>query len=83
MLDPHAVPLIGLLPHPGAGMNCGACGMAARREMNAASFTWEFPGPNRALRLLDLGIALGSAIELAGGPSWSEGHPRSGRESGS
>jgi len=65
VLDSDAVLLIGLLPHPGTGMNCGACGMATCKEMNSSSFTGELQGPNCALRLLDLGIALGSAVKVA------------------
>ena len=65
VLDSDAVVLIGLLPHPGVGMDCGACGVGSCKEMSALSFTKEFQGPNCALRLLDLGIALGSAAKVA------------------
>ena len=65
LLDSDAVVLIGLLPHKGAGLNCGACGYATCEEFNKHSVTGDFAGPNCALRLLDLGIALGSAAKVA------------------
>lgn len=65
VLDSDAVLVIGLLPHPGAGLNCGACGHASCEEFNKHSLKADFEGPNCALRLLDLGIALGSAAKLA------------------
>jgi len=65
VLASDAVVLIGLLPHPGVGLDCGACGMATCAEMSKMSFTKEFQGPSCALRLLDLGIALGSAAKVA------------------
>ncbi len=57
--------LIGLLPHKGVGLNCGACGFATCAEFNNASHSGEFSGPNCMLRLMDLGIALGSAAKTA------------------
>jgi len=65
VLDSDAVLLIGLLPHKGAGLNCGACGYSSCQEFNTKSSSVDFEGPNCALRLLDLGIALGSAAKLA------------------
>jgi len=65
VLDSDAVLLVGLLPHKGVGMNCGACGSASCQEFNNKSYTGDFTGPNCALRLLDLGIALGSAAKVA------------------
>lgn len=64
-----AVLLVGL-DHPAAGgLNCGACGydlcdqLAAAERPSAAA---EFRGPFCAYRLIDLGIALGSAVKTAG-----------------
>lgn len=57
--------LIGILPHKGMGLNCGACGFPACADFNRASLDAEFHGPNCMLRLLDLGIALGSAVKTA------------------
>ena len=65
VLDSDAILLVGLLPHKGVGMNCGACGFASCQEFNNRSNTGDFSGPNCALRLLDLGIALGSAAKMA------------------
>lgn len=65
VLDSDAVLLIGLLAHKGAGLNCGGCGHASCEEFNNKSFTGDFDGPNCALRVLDLGIALGSAAKIA------------------
>ena len=65
VLDSDAVLLVGLLPHKGIGLNCGACGCASCEEFNAKSSSGDFDGPNCDIRLLDLGIALGSAVKLA------------------
>jgi uncharacterized ferredoxin-like protein len=47
-----------------ADLNCGACGEETCIRTN--TFEGEFKGPNCALRHLDLGIALGSAVKVAG-----------------
>lgn len=65
VLDADVVVLLGLLPHKGAGLNCGACGFASCEEFNRASVKGDFEGPNCAIRLLDLGISLGSAAKVA------------------
>lgn len=65
VLDSDAVVLIGLLPHRGVGLNCSACGYASCEEFNARSHSGDFQGPNCAIRLLDLGIAIGSAVKVA------------------
>lgn len=65
VLDSDAVLLIGLLPHKGIGLNCGACGYATCKEFNSKSFEGDFKGPNCVVRALDLGIALGSAAKIA------------------
>lgn len=65
VLDSDAVLLIGLLPHKGTGLNCGACGYGSCQEFNAKSFSGDFGGPNCAIRVLDFGIALGSAAKMA------------------
>lgn len=65
VLDSDALLFVGLLSHKGAGNNCGACGFASCQEFNSKSYTGDFTGPNCALRLLDLGIALGSAAKTA------------------
>jgi uncharacterized ferredoxin-like protein len=65
VLDSDVVLLIGLLPHKGVGLNCGACGYATCQEFNAKACSGDFDGPNCGIRLLDLGIAIGSAVKLA------------------
>jgi uncharacterized ferredoxin-like protein len=65
VLDSDALVLIGLLEHKGAGLNCGACGFPTCREMEGHPCTADFIGGNCAIRLLDLGIALGSAVKIA------------------
>jgi len=65
VLDSDAVLLVGLLPHKGVGLNCGACGCANCEEFNSKSFEGDFKGPNCVVRALDLGIALGSAAKIA------------------
>ncbi len=65
VLDSDAVLLVGLLPHKGVGLNCGACGYASCEEFNSKVHSGDFEGPNCAIRLLDLGIALGSAAKIA------------------
>ena len=65
VLDSDAVLLIGLLAHKGVGLNCGGCGYASCEEFNTKSFAGDFEGPNCLIRMLDLGIALGSAVKMA------------------
>ncbi len=65
VLASDAVLLVGLLPHKGAGLNCGACGYASCQEFNDRSYSGDFDGPNCVVRALDLGIALGSAAKIA------------------
>ena len=57
--------LIGVLPHKGLGLNCGACGFQTCAEFNQASASGDFKGPNCMIRELDLGIAIGSAVKTA------------------
>jgi uncharacterized ferredoxin-like protein len=65
VLDSDALVLIGLLPHKGAGLDCGACGFATCRDMEGHPSSGDFIGANCAIRLLDLGIAMGSAVKIA------------------
>jgi uncharacterized ferredoxin-like protein len=52
-----------------AGLNCGACGYATCQEMiDAQGLSPKdkpFRGPNCAIKMADLGIALGSAVKTA------------------
>lgn len=53
-----------------AGINCGACGYACCEELakeckKRRKRSTDFSGPNCAIRMTDLGIALGSAVKTA------------------
>ncbi len=65
VIDSDGLVLIGLLPHKGAGMDCGACGFESCEDFNKTTFSGDFHGPNCSIRLLDLGIALCSAARTA------------------
>jgi uncharacterized ferredoxin-like protein len=65
VLDSSVVVLIGLLEHPGLGIDCGGCGFKSCKAMDAAEIRGDFLGPNCAHRLADLGIAVGSAVKTA------------------
>ncbi len=61
-----AVLLIGLEKPNTLGLNCGACGFPTCDELlDQPAYTGEFTGPMCAYRLLDLGIAIGSAVKTA------------------
>jgi uncharacterized ferredoxin-like protein len=60
--------LVGTRREPTAGLDCGACGFPACAEMLMADTTKNrtfFTGPNCAIRMADLGIAIGSAVKTA------------------
>lgn len=58
-----AVVLVGIKDATPVGLNCGACGFEKCPKIN--TFEGEFKGPQCAYRLLDMGIALGSAVKTA------------------
>lgn len=60
----EAVLLLSLKNPRTAGMNCGACGYAKCSELEASEGP-EFKGGICAWRVMDLGIALGSAVKTA------------------
>ena len=61
------VVLIGLKTDRPVGLNCGGCGYATCKGLEEAKgVDVEFEGPHCAFRLLDMGIALGSAVKTAG-----------------
>jgi len=64
VLESQAVVLIGIKDADVADLNCGACGEDACILIN--THEGEFKGPQCALRVLDMGIALGSAVKTAG-----------------
>jgi uncharacterized ferredoxin-like protein len=60
--------LVGTRREPTAGLDCGACGFTSCAEMlveDPGKNRTFFAGPNCALRMADLGIALGSAVKTA------------------
>jgi uncharacterized ferredoxin-like protein len=62
----EAVVLIGLKDATTCGLNCGACGFSLCDELTGQpAVDIEFRGPVCAYRLLDMGIALGSAVKVA------------------
>jgi uncharacterized ferredoxin-like protein len=62
----EAVVLIGLKDSKAVGLDCGACGYPDCKSFEAqAKKEQEFSGPICAFRLLDMGIALGSAVKTA------------------
>lgn len=62
----EAVVLIGLKEPNTAGLNCGACGYPTCAELLLQEpYEGEFCGPMCAYRLLDMGIAIGSAVKTA------------------
>lgn len=59
----EVVVLIGIKDATPLGLNCGACGHEKCMKINTVRA--EFNGPQCAHRLLDMGIALGSAVKTA------------------
>ena len=63
----ESVMLIGIKDADVVGLNCQACGFTGCKELGEQKKTeGEFKGPICAFRLLDMGIALGSAVKTAG-----------------
>ncbi|MGC8913661.1 MAG: ferredoxin domain-containing protein [Thermoplasmata archaeon] len=60
-----AVLLIGVKPHKAMGFDCMACGFGCKGFDEIGTKIGDFEGPNCAFKLLDLGIALGSAVKNA------------------
>ncbi len=60
-----AVLLVGLSGAQTLGLNCGSCGYAKCADLPVAKNGPEFAGPYCAWRLMDLGVALGSAAKTA------------------
>jgi len=65
VLDAGVLVLIGLLKHPGTGIDCRGCGFAGCEEFNSKSAEGDLRGPNCVHRMADLGIAVGSAAKTA------------------
>lgn len=64
VLNSEALVLIGIKDANVADLNCAACGEETCVVINTVE--GEFQGPQCALRMLDMGIALGSAVKTAG-----------------
>lgn len=60
-----AVLLVSLKDAKPSGLNCGACGYDECSQLPDLAEGSEFAGPLCAWRLVDLGIALGSAVKTA------------------
>ncbi len=65
-----AVLLVGLREHPPLGLDCNGCGFGSCEAFSKARAAMKghkspFAGPACALRVLDLGIAVGSAAKTA------------------
>lgn len=56
--------LIGLRKHEALGLDCAACGYKCK-DMKQGSVKGDFSGPSCAIRVLDMGIAIGSAVKTA------------------
>lgn len=62
----EAVVLIGLKDAEYVGLDCGACGFEdCTSFLGQEQVDGEFKGPICAFRILDMGIALGSAVKMA------------------
>jgi len=59
-----ALVLVGLKDGKSPDLNCGACGVELCNDRHPAEHG-EFVGPQCAIRVLDMGIALGSAVKTA------------------
>ena len=67
VLNSEAVVLIGIKDAAPATLDCAACGYKTCNDLSAQEpVEAEFRGPTCAYRILDMGIALGSAVKMAG-----------------
>ncbi|MBI5000461.1 MAG: hypothetical protein HZB92_02895 [Euryarchaeota archaeon] len=62
--DSRSLVLIGLRKHEALGLDCAACGHKCK-GMKQGSVKADFSGPSCAIRVLDMGIAIGSAVKTA------------------
>jgi uncharacterized ferredoxin-like protein len=64
----EALLLVGVNGRKNFGLSCGACGYSTCEEFNRAVAVRgvDFEGPSCIVKMLDLGIALGSAVKTAG-----------------
>lgn len=68
VMDSFAVVLVGVRGRKSLSFNCGGCGYESCAEFSAAEKRSgnDFAGPSCVFKMLDLGIALGSAAKTAG-----------------
>lgn len=66
VVDSDVMVLIGMKDAETVGLDCGACGVELCELLEVNSHDSDFSGPQCAFRLLDMGIALGSAAKMAG-----------------
>ena len=64
----EALLLVGANGKKSFGLSCGACGHSTCQEFDATARTMglDFEGPTCVFKAIDLGIALGSAVKMAG-----------------
>ncbi len=60
-----AVLLVGIKDAAPTGVNCAACGEPTCLQINSGDKNGEFLGPQCLIRVLDMGIAIGSAVKTA------------------
>lgn len=63
--DALALVLIGIKESKYAGLDCGACGFDCKSVVENRRKGKDFYGPICALKLVDMGIAIGSAVKVA------------------
>jgi len=61
----EVVLLVGIKDAQKANLNCSACGVPTCNDLDVGSYSGEFNGPQCAFRVMDLGIAVGSAVKMA------------------
>ena len=67
VINSEAVVLIGIKDAAPATLDCAACGFETCSDLSSQEpVDGEFRGPTCAYRILDMGIALGSAVKIAG-----------------
>jgi uncharacterized ferredoxin-like protein len=64
VLRSDAIILIGIKDADTAGLNCGACGFEKCSDLQPFDHG-QFKGPSCLIRVLDMGIAIGSAVKTA------------------
>ncbi|MGB9710637.1 MAG: ferredoxin domain-containing protein [Thermodesulfovibrio sp.] len=63
--DAEGLILVGLNFKKPAGVNCGACGYDCNSIIKQKTYEVEYSGPVCTIRVIDLGIAIGSLVSVA------------------